>query len=99
MKISFIRGSYVSGIEPTVAEHVISTKQAAVTDNESQYVQLIYATQNFYGTERQRFDSIMLLFGTLKLQDTTFKKTWLPKSVGFITMMQRKMIKLNSMHC
>lgn len=81
-----------------MTEQVTSTNQVEVPENESGYIQRIYPTHSFYGTGRPIFDSIMLLSGTVKMQDTKFNKIWVVKELGFITMIYRNMISSKSMH-
>lgn len=83
--ISFSRSTYVSVIRTPTGQHVIADNEVEVQDTKDIYLQTLFATTNFYGTGKQRFETVIFQAGKKCKKETNYNNIWFGKSFGCLS--------------
>lgn len=94
--ISFRRSAYVSRIRTRTGQHVTIDNEVEVPDTKDQYIQKVFAIDNFYGTGTPRFETVMLKVGATCRKGMEYNKVWFGNALRLLSVKYKKKLRKTS---
>ena len=85
VNVSFSRSAYVSGIRTPRGSSVTADNAVEIAETDERLLQRVYATDNFYGSGKPRFESVMFQGGTTVRGGMKHNVVIFGKALGFVT--------------
>ena len=99
VNVSLSRPAYVSAIRTPRGDTVTAENAVEIVDTDERLLQRVYATDNFYGSGKPRFETVMLQAGTTVRAGIKYNTVFFGKALGILTLKAKDRMRPNSDRC